>query len=36
MKHAGYLPIFNVPALARRADPATLTSKEWTLEKNDS
>ena len=23
MRHAGYLPIFDMPALARRADPAT-------------
>ena len=23
MKHAGYLPMFDVPALARRADPST-------------
>ena len=23
MRHAGYLPMFDMPALARRADPAT-------------
>lgn len=23
MRHAGYLPMFDVPALARRTDPAT-------------